>query len=579
MAQKKRKTTVRKQRTLPARTEFAQLTEALVDGDASWHARQSHITDMPVEQRKRMLGVVVDRGALDRAMARPRSARAVTANFAALVDWRNYRNGNHVTPIKDQGGCGSCVSFCTAALVEAMAHIERGVTLDLSEADLHFCSSHGPSCDGWWPDTALEEARVRGIPDDASFPYASAFGPDGVPRCVTAADRDVRAVRISNHGTIVDVVERKNHLTHVGPCSAVFEVFTDFYGYGGGVYRHVWGESEGLHCVEVIGFSEPEQCWICKNSWGVGWGEAGYFRIGYGECDIDTSFPFSTATGVRLPIDRVTGAIRQKYEALGAEKGFLGYPLTDELRSLDRVGRYIHFQGGSIYWSPTSDARAVYGGIRDKWNALMAERGVLRYPVTDELGSPDGVGRFVHFQRGSIYWTPRSGARMITGAIRDKWAGLGWERGFLGYPITDEMAALGAGRFNHFQGGSIYWSPATGAHVVYGGIRDKWAAQGWERGKLGFPTSDEESASDGVGRFSNFQNGSIYWSPSSGAQVLGGPILRKWRALGAERSALGYPVSSEVVRQSNPLIRACVFQGGTILAYGLLGTRIEVIPN
>jgi len=52
--------------------------------------------------------------------------------------------------------------------------------------------------------------------------------------------------------------------------------------------RHVSGPDGGLHCVEVIGYSEAEQCWICKNSWGAGWGEGGFFRIAYGQCAIDS---------------------------------------------------------------------------------------------------------------------------------------------------------------------------------------------------------------------------------------------------------------------------------------------------
>jgi len=56
-----------------------------------------------------------------------------------------------------------------------------------------------------------------------------------------------------------------------------------------------------------------------------------------------------------------------------------------------------------------------------------------------------------------------------------------------GLPLTDETTTPdGVGRFNHFQGGrSIYWTPATGAHAVYGAIRAAWAARGWERGPVG----------------------------------------------------------------------------------------------
>ena len=118
------------------------------------------------------------------------------------------------------------------------------------------------------------------------------------------------------------------------------------------------------------------------------------------------------------------------------------------------------------------------------------------------------VGRFNHFQRGSIYWTAGTAAHEVYGSIRAKWAQLGWERGLLGYPTTGELPTPDmVGRFNHFQHGSIYWTASTGAHELHGSIRAKWAQLGWERSLLGYPTSDEFAVPKG--RRSNFRHGSI----------------------------------------------------------------------
>ncbi|WP_167441795.1 GH25 family lysozyme [Amycolatopsis echigonensis] len=217
----------------------------------------------------------------------------------------------------------------------------------------------------------------------------------------------------------------------------------------------------------------------------------------------------------------VHGAIAQHYQELGGPTGFLGLPTTDETLTPDASGRYNHFtNSASIYWTSTTGARSIHDAIRDKWAALGWERG-LGYPTTDETGTPDGTGRYNHFtgaQGASIYWTPTTGAQSIHGAIRQKWAALGWERG-LGYPTTDETATPdGTGRYNHFtgaQGASIYWTPTTGAQSIHGAIRQKWADLGWEKGPLGYPTSDEYGITGG--RRNTFQHGTITWYSANGS--------------------------------------------------------------
>lgn len=158
--------------------------------------------------------------------------------------------------------------------------------------------------------------------------------------------------------------------------------------------------------------------------------------------------------------------------------------------------------------------------INAKYQELGGAGGWLGVPAGDPAVAPDGWGQYQHFQNGSIYWSLETGAYEVHGAIRDKWASLGWERSFLGYPLTDETPTPdGRGRFNHFQGGSIYWSPGTGAHEVHGAIRDKWASLGWETSFLGYPLTDELTTADGRGRFNDFERGQIAWSPQIGAGV------------------------------------------------------------
>ncbi|ADG78877.1 LGFP repeat protein OS=Tsukamurella paurometabola (strain ATCC 8368 / DSM / CCUG 35730 / CIP 100753 / JCM 10117 / KCTC 9821 / NBRC 16120 / NCIMB 702349/ NCTC 13040) OX=521096 GN=Tpau_2269 PE=4 SV=1 [Tsukamurella paurometabola] len=89
-----------------------------------------------------------------------------------------------------------------------------------------------------------------------------------------------------------------------------------------------------------------------------------------------------------------------------------------------------------------------------------------------------------------------------------EYAQYGYEKGHLGAPLGP-VAELpdGKGKFLTLKGGTIYWSEASGAHVVHGVIGDKWGAQGHESGKLGYPTSDEKSEDGAIKQ--TFQNGTI----------------------------------------------------------------------
>lgn len=127
-----------------------------------------------------------------------------------------------------------------------------------------------------------------------------------------------------------------------------------------------------------------------------------------------------------------------------------------------RSGYSQQFQNATAYGAPADTPKEVHGAIRDRYVQFGGPDGWLGFPLTNETGTPDGKGRYNHFEHGSIYWHPTTGAFAITGAIRDKWAALGYETSSLGYPTTDEMAFVD-GRVSLFQRGAIYWWPDTGA--------------------------------------------------------------------------------------------------------------------
>lgn len=242
----------------------------------------------------------------------------------------------------------------------------------------------------------------------------------------------------------------------------------------------------------------------------------------------------------------VQGAILDEYRAQGGLYGRLNIPRSNELTTPDRFGRFSVFGQGSIYWTPWTGARTVWAPFLAEWGTVGWEAGHLGYPLTSDVPTPDRLGRFQVFQRGLIYWTPWTGAHAVRGAVLERYGALGWEAGPLGYPTTGELVAPdGRGRFNAFQRGLVYWTPTTGAHAVQGAVSQTYASNGWETGPLGYPTTSELPTPDGIGRFNHFEGGSIYFTPATGAYAVTGEFHALWSALGWENSELGYPTSPE----------------------------------
>ncbi|MEZ0166148.1 CAP domain-containing protein [Kineococcus sp. LSe6-4] len=257
----------------------------------------------------------------------------------------------------------------------------------------------------------------------------------------------------------------------------------------------------------------------------------------------------------------VKGAILATYTAAGANGGHLGLPVGRELGPLRSGGYGQHFAGGSVYWSAASGAAAVRGGIRDRWAALGWENGWLGYPTGSEFPVRGGLAQ--RFQGGTVYWSPATGAQALGGAVLAGYGAAGWEDGPLGFPTTTS-APLRGGSFAHFQGGSVYAGPA-GTFVVAGPVRAAWAAQGWEAGALGYPASAQFGGLLAGGSGQHFTGGSVYSSPASGTHAVPAAVRDVWAARGWETGVLGYPVS-EARRSGDAVVQD--FQGGQVSVRG-----------
>jgi len=267
------------------------------------------------------------------------------------------------------------------------------------------------------------------------------------------------------------------------------------------------------------------------------------------------SIYWSFATGVH----EVHGEIARKYREFGGPTSFLGLPTGDE-RGVPG-GRASAFQGGEIFWSPQSGAHEVHGAIAWLYSVMGGPASGHGFPVRDEAATPGGVGRFNAFQGGEIYWSPSTGVQEVHGAIRDLYQSLGGPGSFLGFPVSGERGVPG-GRASAFQGGEIFWSPSTGPREVHGAILDVYLFFGGPGSFLGFPVTSETATPDGTGRYNHFQGGSVYWSWSTGAHEVHGAIRDFWAGSGWERGPLGYPVTSELPTPDGG--RVSGFQGGAV---------------
>lgn len=234
------------------------------------------------------------------------------------------------------------------------------------------------------------------------------------------------------------------------------------------------------------------------------------------------------------------GAIGAKFNAFGGNSGILGEPQMNEWCALTQGGCYQRFESGSIYWTSNTGAWVVRGGIRTTWGSYDSINGPFRYPTADEQSIAGGTRQL--FQGGDIYWSSGNGAHGVRGGVKNRYVTLSGTASYLGFPTSSEIIANN-GVFQRFEGGNIYWSSDTGAWNTRGAIQSRYLVLQGTRSILGFPIADESTVSGGS--YQPFQKGSIYWSAATGTHQIYGAINSRYQALGGASGNLGFPTSAE----------------------------------
>ena len=282
---------------------------------------------MELEQKSLGCGVDLEETRMPE-LARAEPAQPLDFTPPVSFSWYDEYNPSNdwLSPVKNQGICGSCWAFSAVGVAESVINIAQGdptYDLNLSEqylvTDCHMVSGYQTCCGGW-KDDALAYIRDSGIPDDGCLPYVDGTGctcRDGTcddtdnqypytrecnyrtggecsdqecsDRC---GDWSSRLVNIQSYGGLgFNAADStiKQYLINFGPLAVSVGIGSTVGGGFGGDDIYECSSTDTNHAVAIVGYEDVGESgyWIIRNSWGSGWNGNGYYKLAYGECGVN----------------------------------------------------------------------------------------------------------------------------------------------------------------------------------------------------------------------------------------------------------------------------------------------------
>jgi len=255
--------------------------------------------------------------------------------------------------------------------------------------------------------------------------------------------------------------------------------------------------------------------------------------------------------------------IQRRYTDLRSQASPLGATIGHERKGTR--GTLQRFEHGRMYHSDRAGTHFVLGVLAAKYVHLGESDSPLGLPTSDTRDNMPVTGRHNLFQHGSIFTSPRTETHAVWGPVFTAWQAAGLAAGALGLPVTDtRINADGTGQHNDFENGAIYYSPAHGSHAVIEPVFVVWVARDRETGPLGYPTGDLTDLPSGMGQTQSFENGVVDVMPDLGAHAVWGPIFQSWVAqYGRETGSLGRPISD--IHPMDPTHDRCDFEHGSLV--------------